>query len=274
MRKIIGIYSITHIESGKLYIGSALNVEKRWSEHRAELTYNNHDNQRLQNAWNKYGPHAFEFKILEELPHSTSLLQREQHWMDKFQSYNRDKGFNIRKKAESNLGLKHKSETIERIRQKNIGKHNGQAGENNAFFGKVHTEESKQKMRRPKSDEAKKNITLAALERWKGHSLFKVCLFCQKAFETLKSIDNDFCSKICNLRYQGNLRSLKGTIEKTCLICSNTFITSISENKKYCSRKCWAVSMKGNKNQLGKRKTLKELFDSLSDAELKTVLEG
>ena len=56
MRNIVsGIYSIVHIVSGKPYIGSALDSEKRWSEHKHDLIYNCHDNQRLQNAWNKYG---------------------------------------------------------------------------------------------------------------------------------------------------------------------------------------------------------------------------
>ena len=29
-----GIYKITHIDSGKVYVGSAVNFPKRWSDHR------------------------------------------------------------------------------------------------------------------------------------------------------------------------------------------------------------------------------------------------
>jgi len=248
MEKISGIYSITHIESGRLYVGSALDIYKRWSEHKSELTYNNHDNQRLQNFWNKYGEVAFEFKILELVSDSSLLLSREQYWMDKLVSHNRDKGFNIRKRAESNFGLKHTPETIEKISQGNIGKNSWMTGENNPFFGKKHTEESLIKMRIPRSEEVKQKFSIAAQKRWEGHIIEKICPNCQISFNTLLSFNNDFCSKKCSSRYYGKLRTNTNTIEKICLLCPNTFRTSISEDKKYCSRKCWAISMKGNKN--------------------------
>src|SRR5271157_5637035 len=123
MEKLSGIYSIVHIESGRPYVGSALDIYKRWSEHKSELTYNYHDNQRLQNFWNKYGEVAFEFKILELVADPSTLLVREQYWMDRLQSYDRDKGFNIRKVAESNFGLKHTDETKEKIRLGNLDSH-------------------------------------------------------------------------------------------------------------------------------------------------------
>ena len=249
MEKISGIYSITHINNGKMYVGSAINIEKRWSEHRSELNHNKHDNPRLQNSWNKYGEHQFNFRLLEEVKESSKLLEREQYWIDSLHSSDRNKGFNIRKIAESNFGLKHTPETIEKISQGNIGKNSWMTGENNPFFGKKHSEESLVKMRTPRSEEVKQKFSVAAQKRWEGHTVNKICPNCQISFDTLLSFDNDFCSKKCSSRYYGKLRTQNSTIEKTCLLCPNTFRTSISEDKKYCSRKCWAVSMKGNKYQ-------------------------
>ena len=38
----IGIYKITNILNGKIYIGQSVDIEKRWSTHRAELKNNYH----------------------------------------------------------------------------------------------------------------------------------------------------------------------------------------------------------------------------------------
>jgi group I intron endonuclease len=251
MEKIDGVYAIIHILSGKLYVGSAIGIYKRWSEHRSELTYNYHDNPRLQNAWNKYGPDAFEFKILEIVTDPAMLLAKEQFWMDKLQSYDRTKGYNIRKKAESNFGLKHTSETRKKMSESGKGKHNN-SGENNPFFGKQHTEEVCKKMRKPKSEAGRLNILKAAKKRAQKAYLIKKCLGCGIEFKTRKCEDFDFCNRLCSIQYYGKLKTQNGIIEKTCLLCPNKFKTSISQDKKYCSRKCWAVSLIGNKRQTKK----------------------
>ena len=63
-----GIYCIINIQNGKKYIGSSKNIRKR-----AELRHNNHDNQHLQNAWNKYGEEKFDFYVIEACPENTLL---------------------------------------------------------------------------------------------------------------------------------------------------------------------------------------------------------
>ena len=61
------IYSITHT-SGRRYIGSSVDVRRRWTEHKRELLKGTHHNRYLQNAWLKHGAEAFVFEILEALP--------------------------------------------------------------------------------------------------------------------------------------------------------------------------------------------------------------
>lgn len=64
--KIVGIYLITCIPSGCVYVGGSVNIKHRWEEHRRMLRNGKHGNPILQASYNKYGPDAFEFSILNE----------------------------------------------------------------------------------------------------------------------------------------------------------------------------------------------------------------
>ena len=77
-----GIYAITNIKSNKVYIGSAINLKKRWSLHCSALRRGVHHNPHFQCSWNKYGETAFEFGILEYLDSPEELHLAEQFWMD------------------------------------------------------------------------------------------------------------------------------------------------------------------------------------------------
>lgn len=61
------IYTITHIASGKTYVGQTINVRVRWQLHRSDLRKGKHRNAYLQYAWNKYGKDAFTFSIHTDL---------------------------------------------------------------------------------------------------------------------------------------------------------------------------------------------------------------
>ena len=53
---ISGIYKIQSIiKPERCYIGSAVNIQKRWRDHKRELRNNKHSNKKLQNHCNKYG---------------------------------------------------------------------------------------------------------------------------------------------------------------------------------------------------------------------------
>jgi hypothetical protein len=101
MDKIGGIYIIkSKIKPERIYIGSSNNVIVRWSNHINELKRNKHHCGKLQNHFNKYGEDDLEFRLIliciEE-----DLIKNEQLFIDGFEPY-----FNIRKIAESNIGLK------------------------------------------------------------------------------------------------------------------------------------------------------------------------
>lgn len=60
-----GIYQIRNLVNGKIYIGSAVNINSRWRTHKANLNLNKHKSKHLQASWNKYGINTFIFKVLE-----------------------------------------------------------------------------------------------------------------------------------------------------------------------------------------------------------------
>lgn len=60
-----GIYQIRNLVNGKVYIGSACRLNSRKSDHLRSLQRGNHVNQKLQRAWNKYGPSAFESALMQ-----------------------------------------------------------------------------------------------------------------------------------------------------------------------------------------------------------------
>lgn len=116
MKKSSGVYQIKNKENGKRYIGSSVNVTRRFYEHKRTLRKGEHHNRHLQRAFDKYGLGKFVFEVLEYvLPEKTCLEAREQHFLDKyFPEYNMNSG------ATNSLGYKHSEETIEENRQSTL----------------------------------------------------------------------------------------------------------------------------------------------------------
>ena len=104
--KFAGIYKITCLINGKVYVGSALNISSRFRRHETNLYKNIHANKHLQNTYNKYGPNQFLYEVIEKVSDENVLIDMEQFWMDKLESTNPYKGFNLKPKASSMLGFR------------------------------------------------------------------------------------------------------------------------------------------------------------------------
>lgn len=66
------------------YIGITVRQpKKRWQEHIYELRGNRHGNARLQNAFNKYGESAFEFKVINTYNYLEELNKAEKEILEK-----------------------------------------------------------------------------------------------------------------------------------------------------------------------------------------------
>lgn len=159
---ISGIYKIENKIDGKVYIGKSLNIPSRFRSHKWALRQENNDEGRasrlLYRAVQKYGIENFTFEILEELSVSESpedrqnLSDRELFYIDKYESCNRDKGYNLIRESPTVFATK--QETRQRLSTAN-------KGERNPNFGNRWSEEQKQKM-----SDIKKEQMSSSLYAW------------------------------------------------------------------------------------------------------------
>ena len=136
-----GVYAITNIVTGKKYIGSAINLRKRWIAHLAALR-TGQGNIKLQRSFDKHGPEAFEFSPILFCDRSMCLFYEELA-IAAFDGV--DNGYNARRIPSSNLGLKlPKSEETRR----KIGAANAIAlrGKPGPMRGKKHSDDSRKRM--------------------------------------------------------------------------------------------------------------------------------
>ena len=114
-----GIYKITNLINKKVYIGSAAtSFRQRWNEHRTSLNTGKHYNRHLLSAWKKYGREVFRFDILCFCKPEDCITE-EQRFIDKYNSYKQDKGYNICPIAGKNvLGMKHAPDAKSRSQER------------------------------------------------------------------------------------------------------------------------------------------------------------
>lgn len=99
-----GVYKIiTDVDFNKVYVGSAVNLKKRFFNHLSDLKRGVHKNTHLQNHFNKHGDLSFRLVGLSGV---ASLLELEQLVLDEYSVIK--EVFNVNKSCDrSRLGLKH-----------------------------------------------------------------------------------------------------------------------------------------------------------------------
>lgn len=113
-----GIYVIINKINSKVYVGQAININRRWKQHKYKLKKNKHTNKHLQNAWNKYGEENFEFMILE-ICNEYFLDKKEKYYIRQLYSILKNFGYNKIYGGKSN---RHTEETKKKISEGNKGK--------------------------------------------------------------------------------------------------------------------------------------------------------
>lgn len=147
---------IKNVLTGKFYIGSTIHTDRRFREHLSDLRKGKHHSIHLQRAFDKYGEKSFIFEIIESVDQATDekLREREQYYIDTLMPYRRDIGYNVSRGTATCVLY----------------------GENNGFYGREHSEETRFKIAeslkkynvkygpvcvgRQLSDETKKKISL------------------------------------------------------------------------------------------------------------------
>ena len=124
-----GIYRITNLETGAMYIGrTAETFASRWGRHSRELKVGRHKNVHLQRSYDKHGPSAFEYKILEVIPQgdmsdkefSNYLNEREIILIDEHDTH--QNGYNQTDGGGGMLGLDANAETRAKMSKARKGK--------------------------------------------------------------------------------------------------------------------------------------------------------
>lgn len=194
---MMGIYEIVNWEDGKAssYVGSSVNIEKRWREHKCLLRHGTHDNSHLQRAWDKYGADAFVFSVLEEVGEDM-LLVMEQEYLDDY--FDRGHCYNIaicaeapmrgvaltdehkRKLSEAHKGKRHSKEHVRKISEANKGKKRSEEfrrkrseamRSNQCAKGHKRTEEHRRKLSeankgKKHTEETKRKMSAAGKRHW------------------------------------------------------------------------------------------------------------
>lgn len=146
--KVAGIYWIKNTVNGKVYIGSSSAVLRRWAAHRSELKGGNHHSVALQRAWDKYGPDAFAFEVLEQIADRTARLARETELIAQYNSADGRNGYNCLAVGGSPVGWSPSEEARRKMSesQRKIPLET-RLTYCRSFTGRKHTEETKAKMR-------------------------------------------------------------------------------------------------------------------------------
>lgn len=147
-----GIYLWTQKESGKRYIGSSMDLSKRFNNYFSNGYLAHRKTSYISNALLHYLHSSFSLAILEYID-TTNLskaevrkliLEREQYYLDSLSPE-----YNLLKEAGSSLGYKHSPETIEKLSRRSLTEeHKRKISEaiKGKNLGKSHSPETLRKM--------------------------------------------------------------------------------------------------------------------------------
>jgi group I intron endonuclease len=146
-------YIITNKQNGKSYVGiTTRKIARRWYEH---CYVGNSCGQLLNKAINKYGIDAFEIQVVASAKTIVDLKELEKQLIVQYQT-KVPNGYNLtdggdgltgyrhteeqkKRNGDAKRGTVHSTETKQKMKDAHLG-------ENNHFYGKSHSEETKQRI--------------------------------------------------------------------------------------------------------------------------------
>lgn len=142
------IYLWKNLCNGKVYIGQTQNFYCRMRQY---ARFESNRKRTIVKALAKYGFDNFDISILEKVDDVAKLDDREQFWMDYYNSYDKDIGYNICKESGTSRGYSHTEEDKQRmseIAKERFRQHPEKMpkGEKNPMYGRTVSKETREKM--------------------------------------------------------------------------------------------------------------------------------
>lgn len=81
------VYKIVSRSSGRCYVGSSKDIEKRFKQHLSDLNNGSHHSNKLQEEFLKFGKYNLSLEVIEIVEDESQLEKREQYWIDKLQAF-------------------------------------------------------------------------------------------------------------------------------------------------------------------------------------------
>jgi len=138
-----GVYEIVNTINGNCYIGSSINLKKRFRDHQNDLYKQKHRNAHLQKAWVKYGEKSYIFRVLLYCDPEMTIIY-EQMCIDGLHPE-----YNIAPIAGNNSGTKRSEETKQKLSEAHKGISQSKElvqKRVDARKGYTHSEETKKKI--------------------------------------------------------------------------------------------------------------------------------
>lgn len=146
--KLAGVYKFTNKKNGKVYIGKALNLRRRYSAHKHNAKKENPSSYFYKSV-KKHGLQNFYYSLIEVFPTTARefnpfLLERESFWIKIYDAANDAKGYNACEYSNDLTGCKFSEETCKKMSESRKGEKNpcfGKFGASHPAYGYVKTEE-------------------------------------------------------------------------------------------------------------------------------------
>ena len=115
------VYKITNKITGKVYIGiTNQGAGARYRHHWYEARIG--EPAPIHRSMAKYGEENFTLEIIDFADTYKELKEKEKYWIKQYDSMNREKGYNLTEGGDGTFGRLHSEETKEKMRQKAIGR--------------------------------------------------------------------------------------------------------------------------------------------------------
>lgn len=203
------IYKITNKINNKIYIGQTVrDLKERIQEHKRNKGCI------MYKAFQKYGFENFNIEVIFETEDIEILNEKEKYYIKVFNSLTPN-GYNLCEGGSNTKGYRHKEESKKKMSASKKGKY---CKEENHFYKKHHTEETKQKMRDKFKDDEFYKKRCEHLNKIRFIKKRKVlCVNTGKEFESIKAAcleygikDSTHVSRVC----RGKRKSCFGYVFK------------------------------------------------------------